>query len=257
MVCDIVCTGEVFLKEKGFALVYSSKKCVDIIFTATPESFRVAARPDKVFYIGQAVLLERFARPASFVSPKSDTSETTLRCVTVGRVTPIKNIDVLIKAVKILRDRGILCEVTIVGEAVTGQDHVYKKDLEKLTSTLGVSGTVHFVGSVPNKDLAPYYWKHDVSVNLCPTGGLDKAVLESIAAGTPAVVTNQAFKEYLGRFAPKFFIKERDPEDCARVIELVTKSPDRHVYLEELQKHVKEKSSLDAVISRVITILTQ
>jgi len=86
-------------------------------------------------------------------------------------------------------------------------------------------------------------------VNLSPTGGMDKVVLESWATGCPALVANETFKDYLGEeLAPLLFFNFGDEEDLARKMEwvLINSNQDLEHSLINL---VKNKSSLEALIS--------
>src|SRR3989344_1991125 len=67
----------------------------NIIFTATPESFRIKNK--KVKYMGQAVDIKRFTRI------ENKLSDNILKVITVGRITPIKKLEILIEAVRIIQ----------------------------------------------------------------------------------------------------------------------------------------------------------
>ena len=77
---------------------------------------------------------------------------------------------------------------------------------------------------MPNNKIAEYYWQNDLSVNLAPTGGVDKVVLESMASGIIALASNFAMEEYFGKYKNDIFFKERDEKDLAdKIINLISR----------------------------------
>lgn len=110
------------------------------------------------------------------------------RLLSVGRLAPYKGQDVLLKAMRQLRDRGIEVELTLVGD-VFGEQMAYKHELEALSKELGLDDRVRFTGFVP--DVAPYLAKADIFIlpSTRPEG-LGLVVLEAMAAGLPVVATS-------------------------------------------------------------------
>ncbi len=221
----------------------------DVVFSAVPESFRI--KTPKVNFMGQAVPIDLYARPREFAPEKSKA----FKIISVGRITPIKNLDTLAQAVAILRDQNILVDVDLIGEPVVPADIECKKKLVDIIAEKNVGDRIHFVGNVPNKNIPPLYWQSDLSVNLCPTGGLDKVVLESMAAGTPTIVSNKAFEKHFGQYKDRLIFAERNPEDCAKKIKAFIESSDQKAVAAYLQNVVKEKSSLESLIRHIISLL--
>ncbi len=190
----------------------------DVIFSAVPESFRI--KNSKVRFMGQAVPLQTYARPQGSGNGKNDV----FSAVAIGRITPIKNLDTLIEAAALLRDDGTKIRITIVGEPVTPGDIEYKEKLTRLVADKHLESVVDFRGKVSVEDLPSCYWKSDISINLCPTGGLDKVVLESMASGTPVIVSNEAFRGHFGAYANDLIFRERDGKDCAEKIKVILRA---------------------------------
>lgn len=225
-----------------------AEKLADTIFTSTPESFRIES--NKRNFMGQAVDLQKFRKPDDIL-----TKEQPFSIISVGRLTPIKNLDTLIRATKILKDRGYNILVNLVGAAVTETDKEHEKMLHNLVKELDVRKEIAFIGNVPNNQIASRYWQNHLSLNLCPTGGMDKAILESMAAGIPAIVSNEAFRDYFGEHADELIFKLRDEKDCADKIEAYIKSPNKEALKSFLFKRVYERSSLENLIKRIVGIL--
>ncbi len=222
-----------------------SEKLVSKIFTATRESFGI--KSDKVVYMGQAVDVDKFY--SENLEHLNDKKE--FRVITVGRITSIKNLDTLIEAVALVSNE-IPIIVDIVGAPVTKGDFEYEKRLKKMIIEGGLSSKIKFIGSVANKDLPKLFTTANASVNLCPTGGLDKAVLESMASGIPVLVSNTAFKAHLGQYAEEFTFPERNPRALAERLKKLYVQKDLVEAGRYLQKLVREKSSITNLIKSIV-----
>ena len=56
---------------------------------------------------------------------------------------------------------------------------------------------------------------------------MDKAVLESMAAGLLVIVSNEAFASLLGKHAGALMFRERDARDCADKMESALRDTER------------------------------
>lgn len=227
-----------------------AEKFADVIFTATPESFRIESKKRR--FVGQAIDIEKFKNLSGTALP-----ERPFKMVSIGRLTPIKNLDTLIRAAKLLKDRGYSVEIELIGASVTDSDKAYEKSLRALTEELGLQKEIVFVGSVPNSEVAKYYWNNHLSLNLCPTGGMDKTILESMAANTPVLVSNEAYRDYFGIHADELIFKLRDEADCADKIESYIKNSNKEELKKFLLTRVGERSVLSALVKQVISILNE
>ena len=215
----------------------------DDIFTAAPESFRLAT--PKLHIVGHGIDTAEFRAP---IRPLHDP----LRIVSVGRITPIKNLGTLIKAIALLGEKGIGASVTLIGAPGSASDEVYQASLKELAAERGVSDRIIFAGSVPHAQMPERYRHFDISVNLAPTGGLDKAVLESMAAGLLVFASNEGFAELLGPQASELMFPEKDAAACADRIAALVQRPDAAEQVRtDLQQRV-ETMSVQALIPRIL-----
>ncbi len=102
----------------------------------------------------------------------------------VGRLSPEKGFDHLIRAVKSLRDRGLAVALVIVGD---GDDRVR---LEALRTELGLQDAVRFAGW--RSDAKPYFEAMDLFVLSSLREGLPNVLLEAMALGVPCLATRIA-----------------------------------------------------------------
>ncbi len=99
-----------------------------------------------------------------------------------GRLSPEKGFDLLIDAVKIVRDRKIPVGLVLFGEGFL------REPLEQRIKTLGLQDCVQLPGFTDELDrFLPHF---DIFVQSSHTEGLPNVLLESMAARTPVVATN-------------------------------------------------------------------
>ena len=116
----------------------------------------------------------------------------------VGRVEPLKGIDTLMYAMKILKrkyPRETIC-LWIVGGDTSEAEARWPKTLRELSilrKTLGIDETsVHFVGRKPQTELPYYYNSADVVVMPSHYESFGMSALEAMGCGTPVITTNVA-----------------------------------------------------------------
>lgn len=220
--------------------------CTDAIFTASPEGFRLSSR--KIHAIGHGIDAGHFKNPnivgASFRRP--------LRLLSVGRITPIKRLERAIESVALLRERRISAQLTFIGAPTQSGDDAYETELHVLVSRLGLQKEIMFAGTVSYAHIQEQYWHSDISINLCPTGGLDKAVLESMAAGVPVMVSNEGFRDLFGAYAERLIIKDADAHALALGIEALLHVTDVPVLRERLASAVYHRAGLSTLVESIV-----
>lgn len=221
-------------------------KLAQIIFTASDKSFCLPS--SKVLVVGHGIEVEDFHCPSHRLDDQK------LVILHVGRITRIKNCATLIKAghnllSKITRPIKIL----FVGETVTKDDNFYYQELNQLIKDLAMEQVVEFRGSVFQAEIKDYYCQANISVNLTPTGGIDKAVLESMAAGIPVLSSNQSFISYFDKYQEELLFKERDQQDLTDKINNLLVEPERLLIIGRyLYTQVNQKSSLQKLIGQMV-----
>jgi glycosyltransferase involved in cell wall biosynthesis len=105
-----------------------------------------------------------------------------LKIVTVGSLAQrYKGVDVLLRAVAALRDKGTQARVTVVG------DGKYRTELEKLADLLSVEAC--FRGAVPRAQVLEILDASDLFVLASKTEGLPRALIEAMARSLPCIAT--------------------------------------------------------------------
>ena len=101
--------------------------------------------------------------------------------VYVGRLVPVKRLDVLLRAVAEAVSRGAALRLALVG------DGEMRSDLEGLAAELGLTGRVVFMGY--RRDLPRIFAAADVAALSSISEGTPVSLIEAAAAGVPAVAT--------------------------------------------------------------------
>lgn len=224
----------------------------DVIFTSTKSGFRLPS--DKVKVVGQGIDTEKFKTQNSKL--KSEVEE--FGIVTVGRIAPSKDYDVLIDAVeKICKESSALIKVDIVGPTSVISDQEYLKRLKEKVERKGLSHVITFKGSIANFELPEVLVQYDLFVNMGHTGSLDKAVPEAMAVGLPVLTCNEAFNDVLGRFRGDLMYSKGDAEALhERILWVLGLSEDeRRILGGHLREIVVQGHSLKTFAFKIVSTI--
>ncbi|MFA6171553.1 MAG: glycosyltransferase family 4 protein [Patescibacteria group bacterium] len=225
-----------------------AEKLADYIFTASEEGFRLGSK--KVLITGHGINTEQFSPAKAERKP-----EGAFKIIYVGRISPIKNQKLLVEALDILvNKKGITdSRIKFIGAPVYPEDEAYLGQLKEAVRRDKLEGCVDFIGSVPYREISKYYAEADLAVNLCPTGGMDKAVLEAMAAGLPVIAYNKAFVSLFGQYAGLMVLENDDKIELAKKITALKILPlgEKIVLSERLISIVKERYSLGNLIEKI------
>ncbi|MGE5178760.1 MAG: glycosyltransferase [Bacteroidota bacterium] len=144
-----------------------------------------------------------------------------VRLACVGRLEPIKGVDFVIHSVARLRARGVSCRLRVIG------DGTERQVLEQLAKRLGVDSDVLFTGTLGELDVQHALAESDVFVSGSHQEGFSLALLEALAQGLPAVVTDVgSARDVVRNGATGYVIDNRDPDMFAdRVLEAAQRAP--------------------------------
>ncbi|OGZ99955.1 MAG: hypothetical protein A3C07_02910 [Candidatus Sungbacteria bacterium RIFCSPHIGHO2_02_FULL_47_11] len=224
-------------------LLKFAERVLDYIFTASNLSFRLPSK--KVIYTGHGIDTE-FFKPASS-SPRPVTG---LRLLTAGRISPVKDIETLIRACAFLKENwNREFTLSIVGGPLMARDASYSDSLKNLVEEKGLVNRVIFYGARPYTEIASVYRDHDLFVSMSTTGSIDKAVLEAMASGMTVVTANEAFRSLL---PAKYFLEKRSPEFVAERIKAIAEEARPNLVLREL---VVKNHSISRTVQEIIARL--
>ena len=161
---------------------------VDRVGTSSPAGFRIPSR--KVRYTGQGIDTDRFVPPG--VEPADGP------IVSIGRISPVKDYETLLRAVARLRRRNLAPELEIVGGVHLPAERRYLYSLRDLAQRLDLGSQVYFRPGVAHHAVAPVFQAAALFASASKTGSLDKAVLEALSCGRLALTCNEAFRDFYG-----------------------------------------------------------
>lgn len=169
----------------------------------------------------------------------------------IGRIARVKKVDLFVRALRLLHEKGIDFMLHLYGKA---DDVQYKKELDELALPLVESSKLQFCGSVANKDASEIFARHQVSVNLTPAGNFDKTVLESMACGCIPVVSSKAF---VGIVSPECITEEDNPEKLAEKIQYILALPEsRKIEMrKEMRSKVEREHGLGVLAEKIRSLM--
>ncbi|HVZ10825.1 MAG TPA: glycosyltransferase family 4 protein [Candidatus Paceibacterota bacterium] len=224
-------------------------RLADAVVTANVDSLTL--RTAKVIAIGHGIPVDKFS------SVRDGTLHSPVRILTVGRITPIKNLETLIAAAARAIHRGTRVRIKIIGQPAMAGDSDYLKRLKNLVSEHKLAAEVEFAGYVAHERLPEEYRQADVYVGLTPAGGIDKTLLEAMASGCIVLTSNAIMKEYFGPYADQLIFAYGDSDDLARKLESVIGLSDgmRTEISRFLGLSVRNHHDLNKFIKRLTEIL--
>ena len=141
--------------------------------------------PDRLPLCGMGVGLDRLRRPSPYRAWRGEGEAHLFSC---GRLNPAKGHADLIRAVGMLRQDGLRVRCAIAGEDEAGGSG-YRRELEALIRDLDLEGVVELLGAVPEREIIDRLHNAHVFVLASLGEPFGVAVMESMAAGLPTVVT--------------------------------------------------------------------
>ena len=158
-----------------------------------------------------------------FIGPVENGWAESNRLVFLGTLDGRKRLDVLIKALRILRDQGQHWELAIAG------DGPEREPLERQIASLGLQASVRFAGAL-NTDQEKSELFTGAFLTILP-GQAGLSVLESCAYGVPVLTYEQAItggeRDVIIDGKTGFFYAKQTPDCLAGKIKVLSENPQR------------------------------
>ena len=204
----------------------------DVVFCTSQFAFVSKYKKTKIMPVG--IDIEKFKPQISNLkSPNS--------ILYLGRISPIKKVDILIEALRILRDKNINFRAKIIGDA-TEKDKKYYKNLKQY---------VDIERGVPNYRTPEIYNQYEIFVNMTNSGSMDKTIFEAMACGCLVLLSN---KSLLGQIDERLFFEENNADDLAIKLEKILSLSDseKQSIIKTSKDFVIQKHSLNLLIKKLL-----
>ncbi len=213
--------------------------CTKVFCTS---KFSYTAKYKKTVIMPVGVDTERFSKnPVAARTPRS--------ILFFARMAPSKKAEVLIDALKILKEKGIAFTASLYGSPLP-IDEGYYLSLKKKVTKLELDDVITFRAGVPNTQAAEVFNAHEIFVNCSRSGMFDKMLFEAAACGCLVVAASEDFKDLAG--ADAYF--DGTSEDLASRLEsLLALSSEKQK--EDAQKFISVAK--DESLSGLITKLSE
>jgi D-inositol-3-phosphate glycosyltransferase len=207
-------------------------RCADVVIASTPdEAAALGAEPDadadRVEIIPPGVDHTRFSPSGPRVARRRLGLPTDRPLLLfVGRIQPLKGVDIAVRALAALRARDP--ELVVVGGPSGADGPAEIARLHALAEELHVADRVRWVRPVPHDRLADWYRAADVCLVPSRSESFGLVALEAAACGTPVVAADVGgLRTLVDHEESGFLIDGRDPEDYAVPIQALLDAPGR------------------------------
>ena len=155
----------------------------------------------------------------------------TLKIITIGSLIPRKGVDVLIRAISLIKQE-VSVSLTIAGEG-----HI-RDSLQQLVTENDLTETVRFIGDVDPDDVPEILAAHDIFVLSSHSEGRPSVILEAMATAMPIIASNIAgSNELIKNNDTGLLFQDNNSQELAQCIEKL--GTDYHLR-ESLGKSAKE-----------------
>jgi glycosyltransferase involved in cell wall biosynthesis len=185
--------------------------------------------------------------------PPGAETEGPLRAVVLGRTSPAKGLETIVRAVALVP--GI--RLVVYGTSNSDEEERHRTELERLIVDLGLGERAAIREPVPRSEIGAVHAAADVLVNNMRAGAPDKAVYEACGSGLPVLVSNPSFDELFEGIPTPLRFSRDSPEELADRLRTLAALPavERAAIGETLRKRVLERHSVETWAERVVTLV--
>lgn len=200
-------------------LLRPTEWAVDRIVASSRSGFRL--RTSKLTVIGQGIDTDRF-------TPAGPARETVTRLLTLGRISRIKRLELVIDAIARLKRTApqLILQCELVGDPLSPDCWTYQQELADRIAQQGVPDRVRLLPGIPFHKAHEAMAQADLFINSADTDSVDKTVLEALSCGVPVITSNAAFVEI---FPPALkvtgLVPKNDVDALARAIQTFCELP--------------------------------
>jgi glycosyltransferase involved in cell wall biosynthesis len=221
-----------FTHWRASRLLRAAERVSSVVVSVDRRSFPLES--GKVRPIGHGIDVSEFA------CAPGDGSGDSLKLLALGRYSPAKGLEVVLRAVAAVGE-GV--ELDVHGPALSAEEREHRAELERLASELPLYGRARLLDAVDRGKIPALLADHDALVNNMRAGAPDKVVYEAAAACVPVLASNPVFDSLLD---PAQLFSREDPGELAdRIRALAALAPAERTALgRRLRERVEESHSV-------------
>ncbi len=171
------------------------------------------------------------------------------RILFVGRLTSERNVDVLLRAIRICRDDGVNLSCRIVG------DGEMRTRLEQETASLNLRDVVSFAGALPFGQVMEEYANADVLVLVAESEGWGKAIVEGMTFGLVCIGANRGPVPWILAEGRGRVIEPQDAQALARALTQIQSNPEISAKMAQLASCWAKRYSLEGLQDAIRYVL--
>lgn len=220
----------------------------DLVFTASPRSMRVKTRKKRV--VGHGIPID------SFVPVQPPPADRPISLLTIGRLSQVKRIEILIDTLAILVGRGMDARLTIAGAPAGNDGGRYARSLVQRARERGIQDNVQFIGPVSNDRIYGLFKDAHLFLHASNTGSLDKASLEPLAVGVPVSTVDSELAQACKKAV---ILAQPEPNSFAATIEKAAREEvwREDEVREEARSYIAEHHSLKTLVEHILTQMAE
>jgi glycosyltransferase involved in cell wall biosynthesis len=176
---------------------------------------RVVGESEKIRVIPDAVDGTVFTLPEMGRQPIGN------QIIFVGAIRPVKGVDILLRAVRLLVDSGRVLNLALVGESYFKTYQREYARIREMTQELDLKGHVSFVGKLHPPELVRYIQESALLVLPSRAESFGTVLVEALACGTPVVATRCGGPEDIVNDQVGVLVPSEDPQALAKGIQHV------------------------------------
>jgi glycosyltransferase involved in cell wall biosynthesis len=197
-----------FTHWRASRLLQAAERVSTAVVSVDERSFPLPS--SKLSAIGHGIDISEFA----CVQPESTNGG--LRLLALGRYSPAKGLDVVLRALSLSDER---VRLDVLGPSLSEEECAHRGKLERLVEELGLGSRVTLGDAIPRADVPRLFASHDALVNNMRAGAPDKVVYEAAASCLPVLASNPVFDSLL---EPELRFAREDADELALRIRSLT-----------------------------------
>jgi glycosyltransferase involved in cell wall biosynthesis len=158
-----------------------------------------------------------------------------LRVLALGRYSPAKGLDTVLRGLRRAVDRGLDVRLTAHGPALSDLERDHRAELQRLVTELRLGDRARLNGPVERAQVPELFAANDLLVNNMRAGAPDKVVYEAAASCVPVLASNPVFDSLL---PDELRFRREEPADlAARLVAFAQQNPGER---ERIGRHLRE-----------------